>query len=52
MILIGAADDVPDELKDQFTPEDFEAADLPALEELKLDSPDHPTKPLFRGEWE
>jgi hypothetical protein len=20
--------------------------------ELKLDSPDHPTKPLFSGEWE
>jgi hypothetical protein len=53
LILIGAGDEVPEELKEQFTADDDgDAADLPALEELKLDSPDHPTKPLFSGEWE
>jgi len=52
VILIGAGDEVPRELKDQFIDEDFDAANLPGLEELKLDSPDHPTKPLFSGQWE
>ncbi len=52
LILIGAGDAVPEDLKDQFTDEDLDAANLPGLEELKLDSPDHPSKPLFQGEWE
>lgn len=50
--MIGAGDDIPEELKDQFTEEGADAAELPALEELRLESPDHPTKPLFSGEWE
>ena len=52
LILIGAGDEIPEEVKEQFAEEDSDAAELPALEELKLDSPDHPTKPLFSGEWE
>jgi hypothetical protein len=52
LILIGGGDEIPEELKEQFAEENAEAAELPALEELKLDSPDHPTKPLFSGEWE
>jgi hypothetical protein len=52
LILIGAGDEIPEELKEQFTEDEADAAELPALEELKLDSPDHPTKPLFSGEWE
>jgi hypothetical protein len=52
LILIGAGDDIPEDLKDQFTQEEADAAELPALDELKLDSPDHPAKPLFSGKWE
>jgi hypothetical protein len=50
LILVGAGDEIPEDLKDQFTAEEPGAVELPALEELNLDSPDHPTEPLFSGD--
>jgi hypothetical protein len=52
VLLIGASEDVSEELDVQLHPQEETAATAEIFKDLHLDRARHPTKPLFEGIWE